>query len=74
MAIVNFLGPINKKPINININNFDELKNELHKMDDLKQWIPICAIAVNDEIISKTDNIAIKNDDIISLLPPVCGG
>lgn len=74
MAIVNFLGPINKSPINIEVNSFDELKNELHKINELKQWIPICAIAINNTIAQTTDDIVIKNDDVISLLPPVCGG
>lgn len=74
MAVINFLGPINKPSINIDISDFNTLRNELNKIDDLKQWIPICAIAVNDKIIFETDNLKISNNDVISLLPPVCGG
>lgn len=74
MAKINFLGPINMPSIDIKIDDFNMLKNELNKIEKLKQWIPICAISINDNIITSTDNITIKDDDVISLLPPVCGG
>lgn len=74
MAVINFLGPIEFESININVNDFLELKNELNKIEKLKEWLPICAVAINNEIIKDSKNFAIKNDDVISLLPPVCGG
>ena len=74
MAVINFLGPIEFESINININDFLELKNELNKIEKLREWLPICAVAINNEIIKDSKNFAIKNDDVISLLPPVCGG
>lgn len=74
MALVNFLGPIELESMNLDVNDFLELKNELNKIDSLKEWLPICAVAINDEIIKENDNFSIKNNDVISLLPPVCGG
>jgi len=41
--------------------------------EELKKWLNICAVAVNDEIVNDI-NFALKEGDKISILPPVCGG
>ena len=74
MAVINFLGPIELESMNLNVKDFLELKNELNKIDKLREWLPICAVAINNEIVKENANFSIKNDDVISLLPPVCGG
>lgn len=74
MALINFLGPIELESMNLNVKDFLELKNELNKIDKLREWLPICAVAINNEIVKENANFSIKNDDVISLLPPVCGG
>ncbi|RDU64773.1 MoaD/ThiS family protein [Helicobacter sp. MIT 14-3879] len=74
MIKVNFLGPIGLDSIELESRNFMELKDELNKIDELKSWIPLCAVALNDEIINDISNIVFKDNDTISLLPPVCGG
>lgn len=74
MALINFLGPIELESMNLNVKDFLELKNELNKIEKLREWLPICAVAINNEIVKENANFSIKNDDVISLLPPVCGG
>lgn len=71
MVLVEFLGPIGKEPLRVDIKNFDELKEVLP--EELNSWLDICAVALNDTIISSLDT-PLKDGDKISLLPPVCGG
>lgn len=73
MAIVKFLGPIGKEDLRVDIKNLSELKSILNKDTSLKQWLGECAIALNDEMVSNL-NKNIKSDDVICILPPVCGG
>lgn len=73
MVKVNFLGPINKKSISLEISSLKELKEILQKDDSLKQWLDLCAVTVNDEIATSLD-LALKDKDIVNLLPPVSGG
>ncbi len=73
MVKVEFLGPISKEPLEIDIKNLNELKDLLQKDDSLKEWLDSLAVAVNDEIVDHLD-IQLKDGDKISLLPPVCGG
>ena len=73
MVKVEFLGPIKKEPIEIDIKNLNELSEILKKDDDLKQWLNNSAVAVNDMLISDR-NHSLNDGDKISLLPPECGG
>ncbi len=73
MAKIEFLGPINKEPINIEINHLSELKNLFEDDPSLKEWISCSAIAVNDKLVSNL-NLSVSKNDKITLLPPVCGG
>ena len=73
MAIVEFLGPISKEPLEVDIANLSELKDILSKQSDLGEWLDGVAIAVNDKIVSDL-NVPLLKDDKITLLPPVCGG
>ncbi len=73
MAKVEFLGPINKESLEVDIKSLNELK-EMFKDDiELKEWLEICAVALNDTLVCSLD-VKIKPSDKISLLPPVCGG
>lgn len=74
MAKVVFLGPIDLEPLEVESSSFEELRDALSKIEALREWLPLCAVAINDEIIKDTSKVAIKSSDIISLLPPVCGG
>ena len=70
-VLIKFLGPISRDDLKVEINSIEELK-ELIKQNVDSEWLEKIAVAVNDEIVSNLDNI--KDGDVISLLPPVCGG
>lgn len=73
MVKVEFLGPINKENLELEVKNLKELKEILQKDESLKEWLELCAVSLNDEIIFD-ENTELKNGDKIALLPPVCGG
>ena len=73
MVRVEFLGPIQKDALELDISNLNELAAILQKDKELSEWLQNSAVAVNDTIVSSLD-VALKNGDKISLLPPVCGG
>ena len=73
MVRVEFLGPIQKEPLELEIANLNELAAILQEDKELSEWLENSAVAVNDSIVSSLD-VALKDGDKISLLPPVCGG
>lgn len=73
MVKVEFLGPINKPKLELNIKNLKELKAILQEDESLREWLELCAISLNDEIVFD-ENTSLKDGDKIALLPPVCGG
>ncbi|EAI0229906.1 MoaD/ThiS family protein [Campylobacter jejuni] len=73
MVKVKFLGPINKENLELEVKNLKELKEILQKDESLKEWLELCAVSLNDEIIFD-ENTKLKDGDKIALLPPVCGG
>ena len=73
MVQVEFLGPINKKTMNIDISNLNELSEILKADEDVASWLDKCAVAVNDTMVTSKD-VELNDGDKISLLPPVCGG
>ncbi|AHK74532.1 MoaD/ThiS family protein [Campylobacter coli] len=73
MVKVEFLGPINKENLELEVKNLKELKEILQEDESLKEWLELCAISLNDEIVFD-ENTSLKDGDKIALLPPVCGG
>lgn len=73
MVNVEFLGPINKESISVDITNLSELSQILKSDEQVANWLETCAVAINDTLVSKKD-IKLSSGDKISLLPPVCGG
>ncbi len=73
MVRVEFLGPIQKEPLNIEANTLADVANILSQDKELKEWLATSAVAVNDTLVSSLD-LVLKDGDKISLLPPVCGG
>lgn len=73
MVTVEFLGPIGKEPLNLDIKNLNELSDILKQDDSLTAWLENSAVAINDMMIKDKD-YPLKDGDKVSLLPPVCGG
>ena len=73
MVDVEFLGPINKESMKVDISNLSQLSDILKSDDEVSTWLDTCAVAINDTLVSKKD-IELSSGDKISLLPPVCGG
>jgi len=73
MVRVEFLGPIQKDTLELEIANLSELAAVLQKDASLKEWLQNSAVAVNDTIVTSLEG-ELKDGDKISLLPPVCGG
>jgi molybdopterin synthase sulfur carrier subunit len=73
MVKVEFLGPIGKEPLELDIANLTELSVVLQEDESLKEWLECSAVAVNDKLVQNKD-YPLKDGDKVSLLPPVCGG
>jgi len=73
MIKVEFLGPIKKEPLEVNINTLEELSEILKQDKSLHPWLENSAVAVND-VLTKDKSTILKDGDKVSLLPPVCGG
>lgn len=73
MVTVEFLGPIGHEVIQLNASSLDEISRLLYSNNEVAQWLSICAVALNDTLISDR-SVPLSDGDRISLLPPVCGG
>jgi len=73
MVKIEFLGPINKEAVEIDVKNLKELKEILSKDEILKEWLENSAVAVNDKLVNSLD-VELKKGDVVAILPPVCGG
>jgi molybdopterin synthase sulfur carrier subunit len=73
MVRIEFLGPIQKEPLNLEIKNLEELATILQDDKEVIEWLKTSAVAVNDTLVSSLD-VDLKDGDKVSLLPPVCGG
>ena len=73
MVKVEFLGPIQKEPLELEITNLNELAKILQDDKEMHEWLENSAVALNDTLVSSRD-IELKDGDKVSLLPPVCGG
>jgi len=73
MVKVEFLGPIGKAPVEMEAKRLADVAEKLKEDGTLKEWLPKCAVALNDTMVSDL-NTPLKDGDKISILPPVCGG
>lgn len=73
MVRVEFLGPIQKDALELDISNLNELAKILQDDSELTKWLENSAVAVNDTLVSSLE-CELKDGDKVSLLPPVCGG
>ena len=73
MIRVEFLGPIQKEALELEIKNLSELATVLQDDEEMSEWLAKCAVAVNDTLVGSLE-CSLKDGDKVSLLPPVCGG
>ncbi len=73
MVKVEFLGPINQEPLEMEAKTLADIAKALQEIDAVNSWLDKCAVAVNDEMTNDL-NRALKSGDRVSILPPVCGG
>lgn len=73
MVRVEFLGPIQKESLGLQITNLNELAKILQDDKEMQEWLTNSAVAVNDTLVCSLD-YELKDGDKVSLLPPVCGG
>jgi len=73
MIKVEFLGPIGKESITIEVGTLRELSEHLKRDTSLAAWLPKCAVALNDTMVSDLET-PLKPGDKVTILPPVCGG
>ena len=52
MVKIEFLGPINKEDMNLDIQNLSQLSDILKEDSDVSTWLATCAVAINDNLIS----------------------
>ena len=50
-----------------------EVSDRLKQDERLADWLPKCAVALNDMMIGDLDT-PLKSGDKVTILPPVCGG
>jgi molybdopterin synthase sulfur carrier subunit len=70
---IEFLGPIGKDTMKLEISNLSQLSEILKNDKEVSTWLETCAVAVNDTLVCSKD-ITLNDGDKVSLLPPVCGG
>jgi molybdopterin synthase sulfur carrier subunit len=73
MVRVEFLGPIAREPMELEVTSLAELSKVLFEEEKIRPWLEKCAVAVNDMMV-KDPNYPLKSGDRVSILPPVCGG
>jgi molybdopterin synthase sulfur carrier subunit len=73
MVKVEFLGPISKESIEVDVKDLKELKDLLSKDEKIKKWLENSAVAINDKIVTSIE-VELKDGDRVAILPPVCGG
>lgn len=73
MVEVEFLGPISRESLKLEIDNLTQLSEILKDDEQVSSWLDTCAVAVNDTLVCSKD-MRLTDGDKVSLLPPVCGG
>ena len=73
MVKVEFLGPINQEPLEMEAKTLADVAEVLQGIEAISSWLDKCAVAVNDEMTNDLNRV-LKSGDRVSILPPVCGG
>jgi len=73
MIKVEFLGPINQKSLEIEASSLQDVADILQTIEGINSWLDKCAVAVNNEMTNDLTKV-LQSGDVVSILPPVCGG
>ena len=73
MVKVEFLGPIDKAPVEMEAATLADVSAKLKEDSMLIEWLDKCAVALNDTMVNDLSAV-LKDGDRVSILPPVCGG
>jgi len=73
MVTVEFLGPIDKAPIEMEASTLEDVAKQLKEDSTLASWLSKCAVALNNTMVNDLST-PLQEGDRISILPPVCGG
>jgi len=73
MVKIEFLGPISREPLEIEVNSLEDVAKALQDIEEISGWLDKCAVAVNDNMTNDLTT-KLKDGDRVSILPPVCGG
>ncbi len=73
MIKVEFLGPMAKPPMEVEAATLADVAAKLKEDESLREWLPKCAVALNDTMVNDLST-PLKEGDRVSILPPVCGG
>ncbi len=73
MVKIEFLGPIEQEPLEIEAESLEDVANFLQNIESVNSWLDRCAVAVNSDMCSNLSK-KLNSGDIVSILPPVCGG
>ena len=73
MVKVEFLGPIDKAPMEMEATTLADVSAKLKEDESLITWLEKCAVALNDTMVNDLETV-LKDGDRVSILPPVCGG
>jgi len=60
-------------PMELDVGSLEELSVVLAEDERVREWLPRCAVAINDRVVSDRD-MKLEDGDRVTLLPPVCGG
>ena len=55
MVHVEFLGPIQKEPLELEAQTLKEVADILNQDDELKEWLSNSAVAINDMLVSSLE-------------------
>ncbi len=73
MVKIEFLGPIEQESLEIEANSLKDVANFLQNIESINSWLDRCAVAVNSQMCSDLSK-KLNSGDVVSILPPVCGG
>ncbi|NPA55570.1 MAG: hypothetical protein GXO40_04320 [Epsilonproteobacteria bacterium] len=67
---VQFMGPLQRDDVVLDIQDNGQFIDEIQKYIP-QEFIDSVSIAINNQLVSKVE---LQDGDVVTILPPVCGG